>query len=198
MTLLELLLALMIFAIIGTAAYSGLSAILTARQQSSLALQRLGELQLALHRLGEDFSQLVPREVVDARGERHGAFTTLNRDGALVAFTRSGWSNPLAQRRPDLQRVGYYFEENRLVRRHWPQLDGQSPPSALTTVLLTGVAAVELRFLQQSRWLDRWTPQITGAAALPAEAPLLALPQAVEVTLTLADWGEITRLWPTR
>jgi len=67
-TLLELLVALAIFAIIAIMAYAGLNTILTARQQTDQHATQLAHLQLTYLWLGRDIEQLMKRAIRDQYG----------------------------------------------------------------------------------------------------------------------------------
>jgi len=188
-TLLELLVALAVFAIMATAAYSGLQSVLFTRAAVEAQAERLARIQLAMHILERDFEQSIDRPVRDEFGLEQPAFAGGNLSDDLVVFTRVGWSNPLDQRRATLQRVAYRLDgENNLLRLYWTTLDrgGVSEPREM--ILLEAVAEVQLRYLDQNgEWRPEWPPPTVQQVQTP-------LPRAVEITLTLTDWGDIVRL----
>lgn len=185
-TLLEMLVALALFALIAAAAYSGLDSALAARAELERRAERLAELQMAFHFLQRDIEQIVPRSVRDEFGQRRPALQ--GGDGeSLLVFTRAGWDNPLGQPRAGLQRLAYRWRDGQLLRVYWTSLDRGRFDPGLESVLLEGVAAAEVRFLDRSdRWQSRWPAAEAGAGRLP---------RALELRLVLRDWGEIVRLW---
>ena len=195
-TLLELLVALAVFAIMATAAYSGLRNVLFTRAAVEEQNRRLAAVQLTVFRLEQDIQQAVPRGVRDEYGDSHPALRGGDLlDDALI-LTRAGWDNPLGQSRATLQRVAYRLREGRLWRLHWDVLDRGGPVAPRETLLIDQVQEFRARFLDQNdEWRNDWPPPADAAAdnnPLNSNGP----PRAVEITLTLEDWGAITRLFP--
>ena len=186
-TLLELLIALAIFAIIGVAAYSGLDTSLLLRSQVEQSGQRLGEIQFALQLLERDLEQAIARPVRNSYGSYQPALQANAGSDVLFTLTRAGWDNPLHAPRSQLQRVEYRLRERTLWRVYWPSLDGNE--EARESALLGGVDEVRLRWLDKARsWQTNWPVQAD------TEGTNATLPLAAEVQLNLSDWGEITRL----
>lgn len=191
-TLLELLVALAVFAVMGAAAYSGLRSVLTTRAVVEAEAQRLAEIQLAFHVLEQDITQTLPRGIRDEYGKQEPALKSSGLGGDWLIFTRAGWDNPLVQTRSNLQRLSYRLEQGSLIRRYWTMLDRNGAGESQETVLLDNVREVKARFLNdQDEWQKEWPP--TGQDA--DEDSVNRLPRAVEISLTLGDWGEITRLF---
>ncbi len=195
-TLLELLVALAVFAIMATAAYSGLRNVLFTRAAVEEQNRRLAAVQLTVFRLEQDIQQAVPRGVRDEYGDSQPALRGGDLlDDALI-LTRAGWDNPLGQSRATLQRVAYRLREGRLWRLHWDVLDRGGPVAPRETLLIDQVQEFRARFLdQEGEWRNDWPPPADVVADdNPPNSNLP--PHAVEITLTLEDWGAITRLFP--
>jgi general secretion pathway protein J len=115
-----------------------------------------------------------------------------------VIFTRGGWSNPAGQPRSTLQRVRYSLRDGVLYRDHWVVLDAQLQPDPLPKRLLDGVTDFQVRYMDDARnWQTSWPPPSAGNATsgiTTNERTLRWRPIAVEVSLTLKDWGTITRV----
>jgi len=196
-TLLELLVALAVFAIMATAAYSGLRSVLFTRAAVEEENRRLAAVQLAVFRLEQDIEQALPRGVRDEYGEPQPALHGGELLSDTLVLTRAGWDNPLGQLRANLQRVAYRLREGRLWRLYWTVLDRGGAMEPRETLLLDQVREFRVRFLDQSdAWQNDWPPPASSAAdhSLPPDPNVL--PRAVEITLTLEDWGAITRLLP--
>ncbi|MCW5820852.1 MAG: type II secretion system minor pseudopilin GspJ [Trueperaceae bacterium] len=197
-TLLELLVALAVFAIMAIAAYGGLRNVLFTRAAVEEQSRRLAAVQLAVYRMEQDVEQTLARGIRDEYGDPQPAL----RGGALASdaltLTRAGWDNPLGQSRATLQRVAYRLREGRLWRLHWQVLDRGGLIEPRETLLLDRVQELKVRFLDaDDAWQDDWPPP--AAASDDGETGRrgsVVLPRAVEVSLTLEDWGEITRLFP--
>lgn len=192
-TLLELLVAGAIFAILSAFAYTGLNSVMKQKELVELSTDRLRGVQYAMRRLLQDFSQIQPRPVREELGE--GWKYALLADGRgldEVEVTRAGWRNPLRRPRASLQRVAYRLEEGVLIRSQWPVLDRMLEAEANELELLDRVADFRLRFLLPGGdWSDTWPG--AGAEDTGPEGTRV-LPLAVEIVLELEDWGEITRL----
>lgn len=189
-TLLELLVALTIFAIIGAAAYSGLHALLLQRTRLADQAQRLLEVRRAVDLLTLDLAQIVDRPLRDALGRTQPALHGGSAQRPWLEFTRSGWSNPQALPRPGLRRIGYDWHDRQLERLDWQALDRVDGSAPGRTRLLDAVQRIDVRFLDLQRgWLPDWPPRET--ADRPDRPGLL--PAAIEFTLELEDLGPLTR-----
>ncbi|MEW8586507.1 MAG: type II secretion system minor pseudopilin GspJ, partial [Candidatus Thiodiazotropha sp.] len=191
-TLLELLIAITIFAILATFVYAGLKVILDTEHQTSLYSQRISKLQLGLNLMQRDIEQVVGRPVRDEYGDQQPALKSGGLSGTLLELTRGGFSNPMQLSRSNLQRVGYSLEENTLYRLTWPSLDRSRESEPHRQILVTEITSLGLVFydekLQQKR---EWPPRTTGNEELdPA-----ALPVSIELKMELKDWGVIRRLF---
>lgn len=187
-TLLELLVALAIFALIGAAAYSGLASVLATRQALAADSARLQQLQLAFGWLRRDIEQAAPRPVRDSTGSEQPALLGNDHDGTVLELTRDGRDNPLNLPRSALERLGYRLQDGRLLRLSWPVLDGAAADAVQTSRLLDQVESLQFRFLDGTgRWLDHWPPA--------SDSPLARLPRAIELQLTVSGWGRLRRLF---
>lgn len=186
-TLLELLVAIAVFAVMSAIAYGGLRAVLDARSHASLAAERLAELQLALAILGRDVEQAINRPIRDEFGDREPA---LEGTEETLELTRGGWRNPAGLARSELQRVAWGLTEDALERRTWDVLDRTQGSTPRAQSLLSGVEELSFRYRDAS---GQWQPYWPLATVSGPEAS--ALPTGVEVRLETAQWGEITRLF---
>lgn len=192
-TLLELLIASIIFAIMAIMAYGGLANVMENSKSSEIALKRLQQVQQSISVISRDFSQLVPRTIRDEYGNIQPAFIAgINIDN-LVEFTRGGRVNPANLLRSTLLRVAYQFDDEKLVRLQWPRLDRAPGIKVKKTALINNVDEVTIRFLdQKNKWHEQWPPlnATTGTNGSNSTKPA-----AIEIILKLNDWGEIRRLY---
>ena len=186
-TLLELLVALSIFALLAAMAYGGLNTVMKSRQATDQQAQRLDQLQKAFFWLERDIEQSIDRAVRDDYGSPVAAMRGVEYGDYLLELTRSGWRNPAHRARSNLQRVAYGLREEKLLRYYWNVLDRAQDSKPMEVVLLDGVQKLELRYLDdQQKWHDDWPPQGVG---------LDSLPRAVEVSLETEREGRISRLF---
>lgn len=186
-TLLELLVALFIFALVSVMAYSGLRAVLSAKDDTDASATRLTRLQKAYTIMQSDFVQAIDRPIRDRLGGEVAAMVL--RDGTL-AFTRDGRANPLEVTRSTLVRVAYRLDGNRLERLQWRTLDRPQQPEIDTTPLLKRVNGLRFEFMGgDGRWVQDWPPLTSGTDTS-------ALPRAIRVSMEVAGAGPIQWIFP--
>jgi general secretion pathway protein J len=191
-TLLELLVAVAVFAILSSMAYGGLRNVIDNSQQTELSMQRLQQVQLAMLKISRDFTQLSQRNIRDEYGNPNNYIMAGEGGDVFIEFSRGGRRNPAQLLRSHLQRVAYKLEENALSRLHWPHLDRTQEMQAYESVLLEDVENASIRFLDNSNeWHNEWPPLSTTGQPGDA-APALS---AIEFTLELQDWGELVRIF---
>jgi general secretion pathway protein J len=203
-TLVEVLIALAITAFVSMIAYTGLSTVMTGTERLRENSERIYEVNRAFTILSRDLRQFVPRPVRDEFGELEPALSGGAAARFALSFTRTGWHNPNAHPRSNLQRVNYRLEEGELWRDSYPVLDRTSDTEPQSVMLLEGVDDFKLLFLgsldglqiqtggstlDTSNWAENWVGDTSSPEAeLPA-------PVAVEINLQLRDWGEMKRIY---
>lgn len=187
-TLLELVVALGIFGLMSVLAYGGLNSVLQTREQVNESMERLADLQRAVFRFQSDLESTQFRPIRDEFGDLRAAMLWDNTQQGLE-FTRGGWRNPLNLPRSSMQRVAYFLEEKRLVRRNWQVLDRAQDAVYTDTDLLEDVEEIKLRFLSEG---DEWQAEWPPANVLTENPPL---PKAVELTITTEDVEELKLLF---
>jgi general secretion pathway protein J len=141
-TLFELLVASIIFAIMAVMAYGGLENIIDNSESSEQALKRLKQIQQGVSVLNRDFTQIIPRGIRDEYGNKQPYLLAGNNIENLVEFTRGGQANPANMLRSSLLRVAYRFEDENLIRLHWPQLDRSQTMEPLESTLIDNIESV--------------------------------------------------------
>ena len=193
-TLIEIMIAVLIAAILAVMAFSAMRQALDNRTLIQTRSARLLAVQGALRNLVQDLSQMQPRPMRDPLGDSHlAALIGATAASPEITFTRGGWSNYAGMPRSTLQRVRYALRDGVLYRDYWLVLDPQLDPLPMSRKLLDGVKDFQVRYMDDSRnWQQSWPP--TSVAGSAAERELRWRPIAVEISLTLNDWGTITRL----
>ena len=187
-TLVEMLVALLIFAMLSAASVALLSFSVRAQDVTSGRLDEIAELRRAGALLTADLAQAVPRLTRDEAGGVRPAFVG-EAGGAgeavALALVRGGVANIDNSPRPALQKVEYRLNGDRLERRSYRFLDGAAPEEPVT--ILSGVQQLRLRYRdKEGGWRDRWTP------TRPTEMPV-----AVEITADLVKMGSLRQLFIT-
>jgi general secretion pathway protein J len=189
-TLLELVVAMSIFAVLAIMAYGGLDQVLRAREASDRVMNRVAELQMAWSLIERDLEQAMPRPIRDGFGDPQPALT--GGGDSLVELTRAGWPNPLRRPRGTMQRVAYALDGDTLQRWSWNVLDRAQDSEPRKTQLIEAVEAAELRFRDQDgNWGAQWPPSSTNTGPTAN----LLLPSAIEVALEIEGIGRIARLF---
>ncbi len=191
MTLLEVLVALAVFALVAAMAYGGLNAASRSAQGVRVQTDNLRELQGTMLMLGLDLRQMVDRPIRDNYGSGEAALLVANGGESRLSLTRGGYRNPAALARSGVQRVAYRLEDGILYRDSWAVLDRAQDSEPRSTALLHGVSELSLRLLDaNNEWHDSWPPYTDEGAAVP-------LPRALELTLESEAWGEVRRIFET-
>lgn len=164
-TLVEVMVALLIFSMLATAGVALLSFSVRAQAAANAKLDDLGALQRTLSILSADLAQASDRPVRDAAGTMLPAFVgeASGASAPMLRLARAGWTNLDASPRAGVQRVAYQLVDGSLQRLAWPRLDGAAPLPAAP--LLDKVAALSLRYRYRGAWSDRWDG--AGRAPLP-------------------------------
>lgn len=199
-TLLELLVAIGVFAVMSVMAYGGLKSVLDSRAHTDAQAKRLAAVQLTFMHLERDIEQMTDRRIRDEFGDPKAPLLAVSGTDTVVEFTHAGWSNPTNAPRSHLQRVGYALKDKQLLRAYWLVLDRAQDSKPIQTVMLDKVKTMEWRFMDNAgKWQTQWPPATTTTTAPPTPTPpgqtLSQLPRAVEVTLELDDMGRLTRLF---
>jgi len=235
-TLVEVLVALLILAIMSALGYGTYREARISAERTEESLKRSREIEFGIRIMAQDFAQMVPRPIRDPLGTTRlpalrgtggmgtlsttsslsGAGSTMsfnsnNGFGAtpsasssagsafssssttiasLVDLTRGGWSNTAGMQRSTLQRVSYQLLNDVLKRSYQTVLDPVQTSVPVVQDLLTGVKAIQFRYLDGNQtWQSQWPPP---SLILPDS--LWTRPVAVEIIVEFKDWGRIRRL----
>jgi len=195
-TLLELLIAIALFALLGLATYRMLEAVMRSDEVVRAQEVQLRELGRAMWSMERDLIQAMPRPVRDGYGDEQNAFVGQMAgaaDGVSLELTRSGWRNPTGMRRANLQRVRWRLAGDTLERVYWVVLDRDVDSEARVQPVLDNVQALRLRYLDaENTWHEEWPPFEFGRGNPEEQAR--RLPLAVEVSVDHQRYGTITRL----
>ncbi len=175
-TLIEVMVALMVFAMIAAAGVALLAFSVRAQAGTDAKLTEVAGLARLSAALSADMAQLADRPTRDAGGVMRPAFVGTPEGPVFVRGGRIAFDEAP---RPSLQKVAWRLQGDAVVREGWPMLDGALPrePAAM----MTGVRGLRWRYRLRGAWTDRFEG-----------TPREALPQAVEVTVTRTD-GVVVR-----
>jgi general secretion pathway protein J len=187
-TLVELLVALAIFALVTGFAYRGLTAMLDSRAALEKESRKWRDVALLVGRLERDLSAILARRATGASGTPLAPVSSVIESTASpegLAITRSG--SPLAEgplAAP--QRLAYRLHEGNVERLTWTSVDAAPREEPASVAVLKGASGLAFRFLDaRGDWSASW--------GLPGSAQTVP-PAAIEVTLTLASGESVVRL----
>ena len=189
-TLLELLVAIAIFAIMAALGGISLEAVVTQQAIANENYRQLKSLQRTVQILCDDLYQLQPRGGRDVLGQNYELPLIADGRGMyLLRLSRAGWRNPAGFSRGTLQRVQYRLNDGALIREYWPVLDPVLAMEPIEEVLLENVALVKFEFLDienaQPEWEPVWPPLRIDASDWP---------KAVRFAIEIDGFGRIERL----
>ena len=210
-TLIELVVALFISAIMFVLGYRALSQAISSRRELEEQAGRLQTLQRAMRIMEQDFELLAPRPVRNTIGEGWMATVLGGSNGGtgsistqlsgsslngssppIVTFTRIGWTNPVGVQRSELQRVFYYIENGNLVRSFYPVLDATEAALPVKRTLIEHVKSFSLRFMDTGyKWVPTWPEETLGGVSQSTQ--LYTRPIAVEINVEIEGWGILKR-----
>ncbi|MEH6454136.1 MAG: type II secretion system minor pseudopilin GspJ [Psychromonas sp.] len=187
-TLLEVLVAVTIFAMLSLAAYQVLQGVIRSSEISKEHSENLTELQRAMLIIEQDFTQIVARVSRQEGIDDEDLFTLsvgddlFDSDDQGIEFNRLGWANPLnLLPRSDILRVRYRLQDGQLQRLYFLYPDTVSGQEPEQQTLLNDVESLSFRFWNND-WQDTWESKT-------------ALPEGIEITFSSKSFAEIRRVF---
>ena len=192
-TLMEMLIAVTITAVIGLGVWQVLGNVVASRDRVNEVADQFDSIQRTMLLLERDITQIVNRAGRDVYGDFRPALTSRENDFALM-LTRQGWRNPLGTRRSTMQRVAWEYTGDELRRRYWVSVDQGQEDNSQDIMLLADVTDFAVRFLDEQRnWRDDWPDEASMANMNPGTRPNVPLPLGIEITLEHERFGELVR-----
>lgn len=189
LTLIEVMVALAVFAVLGTLTYRGTAQLILARTQIEHELQRWREIDRALQIIETELTQIVAPAITPG---------STRKPSLQVEQTARSSELRILSLAPaaGVERVAFAFGDGTLAWVRQPE--AQPAASAERDILLERVRAVHWRFLTPGGWHETWP--VPGSAGASGGTPGTAntLPAAIEIVLDLHDVGRITRLHALR
>lgn len=195
LTLIELLVALLLLAVLAGMAYRGLESMTRTSQRVEAEATAWQSLAAFFERFASDVAQPSRRTVrvwsqADApqafvelpawQGVASSADSSVSSENALLEFTRKS-ANGRAE-----MRLAYRLREGRIELLLWPSLDRQVQTKPEIYRLLEGVTALHLHYLDEAgQWQTTW----------PMGTDRSALPRALSMDLELSDGRQFRRVF---
>ena len=218
-TLLELMVAMAIFAMLAVAGWQVFDSVNRARERAQFHADNLAVLQYAYLQLQQDMGQIIPYQALSSQNSAATNDTNPNGqektsapepfmsvDGEHVSFVRFADSDPRYQSSASVQHIEYVFADERLIRRQYTSIGEGTDSISLDSILLEGVTA--------GRW-QAYLPEMStkfpnkdsstnnaslnsqsgqGATSVNAQPESVLLPKGLAVTFTYQDMP-ITWQW---
>jgi general secretion pathway protein J len=190
-TLIEVLVALAIFAIMSGIAFRGLGTVLDARERIVDDNRKWRAVAMSFAIIERDLAAAANRPARSSDDLPLPPFAgnapELRREMAALEFSRMGDDGTPARR------VAYRLNGSTLELLAYPAIDAAPRDEAQSYALLSGVRSLETNFLDASgAWQPRW-PVIGGSKLASArEQPL---PRAVALAVKLESGEELTRVF---
>lgn len=179
LTLIELMVALAIFAVLGVLSYRALAEVSTSRTRLEEGFERWRSIGRAMQHIDADLLQLV------APATSSSPTTSAQASPPLLLTRAASGGAELQLLRLDeargVRRVGYRLVDGRLDWLRWSGRDAFGEPTV--EPLLGNVRNVRWRFLTGGNRVDAWPPGDRRGT----------LPDAVILELELPDHGTLTR-----
>lgn len=184
-TLIEVLLAIAIFAMISLASFSVFDGVIQSERFSNEKMQRLNDIQRAWLVIERDYLQIAQRSM-RIEGEAplanfiHTENASFSSSDEGIAFVRHGWTNPgLLIPRSDMQSVAYRVNENTLERLHFNFVDAVTGEEPKIRKLITDVKAFNIEYFYKKKWQNTLVDN--------------QLPQGIKLIIETEDIGIIER-----
>ena len=191
-TLLEVLVALSIFAIIGLGSHQLLSTVIRAKDATENSTKELVELQRAMMLLERDLTQIIDRPIRGAYGDPLPSLMVATGDYD-IEFSRGGWRNPRQFNRSDIQRVAWLLNQDVLERHYWHVLDRAEDSEPQVQKVIEGVRDFRVSLLDDdNEATSSWG--LDASLQEPTEQPQPSLPRAIEILLVTESIGELRKL----
>lgn len=179
MTLIEVMVAIAIFSVLGMLSYRAVSSMIDARDRLDAEFSRWRAVARVAQLIENDLLQLAPRP-----GRQIPQPTLVLMRGGTVEELRLTRHDPNG----GLQRRAWRADKGALVLARLPDLDDSA--TAQEDVLLDGVKSLRWTFITaQGRQTDNWPEGSNPGDSLPA---------GIVMTLDLADAGVVTRTFAIR
>lgn len=187
-TLIEILVALMVFTIIAALTASVMYHAFDTKSRVAQHALKINQLQFAILTIDRDMQQIIARPV---RGNEMHLFPAFVGHPHYLEITRMGVLNPdFIEKRSHLKRVAYICQNQQLIRRTWSTLDTINRNQFEDKLLLSNLSLCQFSYLNSTlEILSDWhetTDQINQ--------DLEPLPKAIQFNLDFSSTNKLSFL----
>lgn len=187
-TLIEILLSLMVFAMLGMATYSVINSTIKGNEAVTTQNKTLTELQRAFTILESDVVQLAQRQIrIDGEQPVKAYFRSgeymFDSESIGFGFVRDGWINPeMILPRSELQAVAYRLKEETVQRLYFNYVDNEMGAEPRVQDLLQGVESIKLEYSVNNEWVEELNEN--------------SIPVMVKIGFETKTYGLVERIFP--
>ncbi len=192
-TLIELLISMAIFAVMATAAYSGLGQILLVKDSYKNHGTFLDQIQKTYLQIHKDYLYLSNASNRDQYGQTISSFKHNDEASHLFSISSANKPNPLQLKQHPFIKIDYYLEDEQLIRAFNSHFNSAPNSKIKRRILLNNVQQVQVRFMDKSKqWQAQWPPLNLNIANTQTVS---SLPIATEVSLYTQNHGKFVWLF---
>lgn len=179
LTLIELMVALAVFAVLGTLTYRGANEMFASNQHITAELERWRELVRAFQIVDSELLQIVAVQSANTpTTDTTPAIHVTSQPPSLSFVSLAGGRHP--------ERVTFRLNQDRL---EWERSPVEKAGEAERDTLIAGVEAARWRFLSDSGWSESWPN---------ANATRNTIPAAIGLELDVTGIGQVNRIYALR
>lgn len=190
-TLIELMIAIMIFAIISIISYRIISSLLITKQVVTDAQNKWGNLAHSINRISNAINSAIPLVIRDSQGTivpaTLGKKKLSQQFDAQLELTISGRIGDTIYGTSPPKRIGFRFINGTLYQISWPTLNRVITTTPRVDILLNNISSFTVNYLYPDKqWRDMW----------PLDTPsFVLLPNGIKISIKMDSGEDIERLW---
>ncbi len=190
-TLIELMVAVIIFAFISVVSYRIITSLVTTKEVAGAAQTKWGDLSLVMSNFGGSWNRVIPLVARDQDGNVLpavlGSPKLKGMYDSQLELTLSGYVGDQVYGTTPPKRVGYRFYNGSLYLVTWPVLNRVLSTQPIIDLLIADVQQFEVMYLYpDNQWRDSWPP-VGGDPTV--------LPTGIKITFQLKTGEKIERSW---
>ena len=189
-TLIEIMVALAVFAILSAMTASTMQHAFSTKEHVAAQANQLGTLQLAITLMSKDTEQVIDRPIM---GNEMRSFPPFVGESHYLEMTRGGLLNPNGlEHRSTLKRIAYLCQNKNLIRRSWDSLDTPERDQYHDIVILDQLNACHFSYIAANKQtLNEWHNY-----AVQQNQKKENLPSAIQLNVSLKKWGQMSLVFP--
>jgi general secretion pathway protein J len=190
-TLIELMIAIMIFAIISLISYRIIISLLTTKEVVNNSQNKWGEVAQVINKINNSIKNAIPLTIRDEYGvikpAIEGKNKVENKYDSQIEITISGSIGDTIYGSNPPRRVGFRYINNKLYLVSWPVLNRVITTTPRLDVLLNNVKIFKVEYYYPNKeWRDNWPLDINSYNNLPS---------GLRITIELFSGEIIFRQW---